>query len=268
MKDEPVTWFHGLMAERAAEFSPDAVQLPFLQREIAHFGQPALDLGCGVGRLLLPLLRAGLDVDGCDISGDMLRHCRQQAAAQGLSARLYRQPMHALDLPRKYGIIFICASFNLAGKRDHGLAALQRCFSHLREGGALLFDIDAEYAWPESWAQWAPCGRKALPEPWPQERVRRIAADGSEYIEGHRTFSLDPLEQQMVRQVRIEKWVSGKLADTQEYSQHRTLYLPNEVLLMLQVAGFCEISMRSGYTDQPGTPDSKTLVFIAHKPSG
>ena len=144
--DKPVTWFHGLIAERTAEFCPDAMQVPFFQREIELFGQPALDLGCGVGRLLLPLLRAGLDVDGCDISGDMLRYCRDKATAQGLEPRLYQQPMHALDLPRKYRTIYICSSFNLAGSQDNGLATLRRCFAHLLDGGALLLNISEEFS--------------------------------------------------------------------------------------------------------------------------
>ena len=265
MNDEPVTWFHGLMAERTAEFCPDARQVPFFQREISSFGQPALDLGCGVGRLLLPLLQAGLDIDGCDISSDMLRHCRDRAAIQGLEPRLYQQPMHALDLPRKYRTIYICASFNLAGSRDNGLTTLRRCFAHLQEGGALLFDIDAEYAWHEGWEKWEPAKRKTLPEPWPDEKVHRTSADGSEYFEQQRMLSVDPLQQKMVHQVRIEKWVSGKLISSQEYTQHRTLYLPNEVLLMLQVAGFREITIRDGCTDKLATPDSEELIFTALK---
>jgi len=265
MTDEPVSWFYGLMAERVAEFTPTPQQVPFFQREIARFGQPALDLGCGVGRLLLPLLRAGVDIDGCDISDDMLRHCRQKAAALGLEPRLYQQPMHALDLPRKYRTIFICASFNLAGGRDHGLATLRRCLAHLQDGGALLFDIDAEYTWHAGWEKWEPAQRKTLPEPWPEQGRRRVAADGSEYIERQRMLSVDPLEQRMVRQVRIEKWVAGKLLAAQEFTQHRTLYLPNEVLLMLQVTGFRQITVRGDYTDAPATPDSAELIFTALK---
>jgi SAM-dependent methyltransferase len=265
MTEEPVSWFYGLMAERVAEFTPSPRQVPFFQREIEHFGQPDLDLGCGVGRLLLPLFSAGLDIDGCDISADMLQHCRTKAAALGLKPRLYQQPMHALDLPRKYRTIYICASFNLAGSRDNGLATLRRCFAHLLAGGALIFDIDAEYTWHEGWEKWEPSKRKALPELWPEEGERRIAKDGSEYIERQRVISVDPLEQTMVCQARIEKWASGKLTDSQEYSQHRTLYLPNEVILMLQVAGFHHITLRGDYTDKPATPDSEVLVFTSIK---
>ena len=46
---------------------------------------------------------------------------------------------------------------------------------------------------------------------------------------------------------------------------HGTLYLPNEVLLMLQVAGFRQITVRGDYADEPATPDSKELIFIALK---
>ncbi len=256
MTDEPVNWFYGLMAERVARFTPNPYQVPFFQREIERFGQPVLDVGCGVGRLLLPLLCAGVDIDGCDISGDMLRHCRDKAVSQGLELRLYQQPMHALDLPRQYRTIYICDAFNLAGGRDKGLATLRRCFAHLQEGGALLLNIEAEYVWPEC---------KTLPEPWPEEGRHRVAADGSEYVERFRLVSANMLEQSYVRQVRVEKWVAGQLVASQEDTMRGDTYMKNEMLLMLEVAGFRQITVRGDYTDEPATPDSKELIFTALK---
>jgi SAM-dependent methyltransferase len=100
MNEEPVIWHYGLMAERWAESDDDIPELPFFLKQIARFGQPVLDLACGTGRLLLPLLRAGIDVDGCDLSDDMLYHCRKKAARERFNPNLYRQPMHAFDLPR------------------------------------------------------------------------------------------------------------------------------------------------------------------------
>ncbi len=107
-------------------------------REIGRYGQPVLDLACGTGRLLLPLLQAGIDVDGCDISGDMLYHCQRKAASQGFHPNLYQQPMHAIDLPRKYKMIYLCNSFGRAGSREKDLETLRRCHAHLENGGALL----------------------------------------------------------------------------------------------------------------------------------
>ena len=39
---------------------------------IERSGQPALELGCGLGHPLLELVRRGYDVDGVDASGEML----------------------------------------------------------------------------------------------------------------------------------------------------------------------------------------------------
>ena len=88
MADEPLVWHYGLMAERWAEFNIDAAELPFFLKQIARFGQPVLDVACGTGRLLVPLLRAGIDVDGCDLSEDMLHHCRTKAARESFNPNL------------------------------------------------------------------------------------------------------------------------------------------------------------------------------------
>jgi SAM-dependent methyltransferase len=72
-----------------------------------------LDLACGTGRLLIPYLRAGLDVDGCDVSADMVALCREKAAREGLSPTLFVQAMHELDPLRRYKAIFVCGAFGL-----------------------------------------------------------------------------------------------------------------------------------------------------------
>jgi SAM-dependent methyltransferase len=251
------------MAESWAECPGETPELPFFQQEIARYGQPALDLACGIGRLLIPLLRLGIDVDGCDISADMLLYCRRSAEREGLTPKLYQQPMHALELPRKYKTIFICNAFDLAGSRANDLETLRRCHAHLDQGGALLFNILAEYTSPESWDGWLSERRRDLPQPWPEQGSRRTAPDGSEYVTRVRLVDMNPLEQCLTRQVRIEKWQSGKLAATEEYAMHANMYLKSELLLMLNVAGFKDVSVRGDYTEQPATPESRELAFLA-----
>lgn len=260
---QPLVWHYGLMAERWGEFIRDAPELPFLRREIEHHGQPVLDLACGAGRLLVPLLAAGLDVDGCDLSQDMLDQCRKVADAAGLRPALSAQPMHAFNLPRRYRTIYICDSFGLAGSREQDLATLRRCHEHLEDGGALLLTIDAEYTDADSWDQWLPTTRKAMPEPWPEDARRRVALDGSEHLARFRFLAVDPLEQTYTREVELEKWRDGTLVETQTYRLRGNMYLKSEVLLMLRVAGFRSISVRGDYTDEPATADSEKLVFTA-----
>ena len=47
---------------------------------IRKYGQPVLDIGCAAGRLLIDYLSQGIDIDGVDISPEMIAICRQNAA--------------------------------------------------------------------------------------------------------------------------------------------------------------------------------------------
>ena len=260
---QPVVWHYGLMAERWAQFITDAPELPFFLGEIERYGQPVLDLACGAGRLLVPLLVAGVDVDGCDISQDMLDQCRKAAEAAGFHPALSAQPMHAFQLPRRYRTIYICDSFGLGGSRDWDLDALRRCHEHLEDGGALVFSVDAEYTTRDSWDQWLPDSRRALPEPWPDDARREVATDGSEHVARFRTVAVDPLEQTYTREVRLEKWQAGTLVASEEYELRGNMYFKGEVVLMLHAAGFDAITVRGDYTQEPATPDHDKLVFTA-----
>ena len=98
---------------------------------------PCLTLRVGRGRVLLPLLSAGVDIDGCDISQDMLDQCAANAEKHGLHPTLYAQSMDSFEIPRRYRLVYICDSFGLAGSRERDLDTLRRCYEHLESGGAL-----------------------------------------------------------------------------------------------------------------------------------
>jgi hypothetical protein len=87
MERQPQTWHHGLLAQWWAEFNvitPE--ELTYYRGLIEREGQPALDAACGAGRLLVPLLQAGLDVDGCEV--DMLTQSRSLSARAARDAPL------------------------------------------------------------------------------------------------------------------------------------------------------------------------------------
>ena len=53
-----------------------------------------------------------------------------------------------------------------------------------------------------------------------------------------RAVAADPLTQTYTREVRLEKWQSAKLVAAETYTLNGSMYLREEVLLMLKVAGF------------------------------
>src|SRR5947199_7054179 len=82
----------------------------FYRDLIVRYGQPVLDVGCGTGRLLLDYLAQGIDVDGVDVSPEMLAICSEKAQRLGLHARVFEQTMQGIDLPRTYRTIMVPSS--------------------------------------------------------------------------------------------------------------------------------------------------------------
>ena len=266
MNEQPQTWHYGLVARWWAEFNaPDPDELAFYQSFVERNGPPALDLACGTGRLLLPLLSAGLDVDGCDISPDMLALCRAEASRHGLAPQLYQQAMHELDLPRSYRTIYICDSFGIGGRRDQDAEALRRCYDQLVPGGTLVFSHYLPNDDPRRWSYWLPEQRQRLPETWPEEGTRKRTASGDEIELRTRLVDLDPLEQRQTLEMRAELWREGRLVAQEDRLLQENLYFHNEILLMLANAGFADVSVRAGYSAKKPTADDTMLVFIARR---
>jgi SAM-dependent methyltransferase len=266
MSEQPQTWHYGLIARWWAEFNaPDPDELAFYQSVVERNGPPALDLACGTGRLLLPLLNAGLDVDGCDISPDMLALCRAEASRHGLAPQLYQQAMHDLNLPRSYRTIYICDSFGIGGRRDQDAAALRRCYDQLAAGGTLVFSYYLPNDDQRHWSYWLPEQRQRLPEAWPEEGTRKRSASGGEIELRTRLVALDPMEQRQTLEMRAELWHEGRLVAQEDRLLQETLYFHNEILLMLGNAGFAEVSVRAGYSAKKPTADDTMLVFIARR---
>lgn len=249
------TWHYGLVARWWAEFSEPGPEIDYFRRFVEE-GQPALDVACGAGRLLLPYLRAGLDVDGCDISADMLAHCREAAEREGLSPNLYAQAMHELDLPRRYRTVFVCGGFGLGSSRDQDVETLRRLYAHLEPGGLLVFDVEAhEPALPE------------LRRPWSEPSGRRLGSDGAEYALQGRVADFDPAARRITRELRAYMWRDGELVAEEEHVLTETFYLERELVLMLEGAGFVDVEVRGQHNDLPPTAEDDFLVCVARRPS-
>ena len=264
---QPQTWHYGLVAKWWSEFNDDfrPHEIPFFRRFIERAGQPALDVACGTGRLLLPYLRAGLDVDGCDVSADMIALCREKAEREGLSPNLYVQPMHELDLPRRYKTIFVCGAFGLGSNRDQDVRALKCFHEYLEPGGTLLLDSEVPYADTRQWKFWLKDERALLPEAVQPAGERRRASDGADYALRSRIVELDPLAQHVTLEIHAERWRNGTLELEEDRTLNIGLYFRNELLLMLERIGFRNIVVYGEHSEVAPTSNDDFLVFVATK---
>ena len=264
MGHEVKTWHYGLVAREWAEHNNDGPEIAYFQRQIENYGQPALDAGCGTGRLLLPFLRAGLDVDGCDVSGDMLGRCREKAELEGLRPQLYRQALHELALPRRYRSIVACGVFGIGVSREQDAEALRRFYGHLQPGGVLLLENYFPYRSAKEWQLWRKDGRSRLPDPWP-DWIGTTPPTGTEYELYARVVDLDPLEQHLTREMRTLLWRDGRPVADQTYTLTENLYFRNELRAMLAHAGFRLEAEKGDWTDEDAGPDHGVIVFFARK---
>ncbi len=263
-QESPITtWHHGLMARWWAEFvEPEPDELACYRAAIEHFGQPALDLGCGAGRLLVPLLRDGLDIDGADVSADMLVEAARLAAAIGARPHLFAQAVHQLDTGRRYRTIFACGVIGIGGTRAQDLDGFRRVYDHLEPGGAFVIGHTLPTAGqsPESWAHWLPHEVGELPRPWRDEWVRKTTADGDELGLNTRLADFHPVEQRLAYEVRLRQWHDGEVVAEESYRLTENEYFAPELILMLEVAGFGEIEMVAAYGGE--TPFDHPAVVI------
>jgi SAM-dependent methyltransferase len=238
-------------------------EIPFYQAHIERSGQPVLDAGCGAGRLLLPYLRAGPDVDGCDQSADMIEVCREKVAIEGFEPNLYVQAMHAIDLPRMYRTILVVGSFGLGSHRERDMQALVRMREHLEPGGTVLIDIEVPYADPGHWEYWLKDKRVSLPETEEVPHPRRRTSDGSEYAMSARLVAVEPLDQRVTMEAHIQRWRDGTLEAEEQYQLDIGMYFKSEMLMMLEQAGFANVAMYGEHQDRPPTSDDDFIVFAA-----
>ena len=255
MSESPLVWHYGLMAEYWARFKTDAPEMPQLLKLISRFGHEFLDLACGSGRIFTNLLIAGVDADGVDISDDMLDAARKAASAHGFAPALLAQPMHELNLPRQYGTILICDSFGLGGAG----ATTFPCFRGLpRTPEARRRRWSSIWGWRHR-RRLGSDGRlrlrERLPADWPDIPITVSCRMAASFRLRIRTVELDPMAQSYVREMSIEKWQGGRRVAVESSHLRGSLYLPQELLLMLQVAGFQAVRTFGG-----GLPTTKRQV--------
>ncbi|MFC1715485.1 class I SAM-dependent DNA methyltransferase [Candidatus Poribacteria bacterium] len=120
--------------------------MPFYVEEAKKAGSPVLELGCGTGRVTIPVAESGIDIVGLDLSEDMLSVARQKISRFSTEAQnriqLVEGDMRYFSLDQKFNLIMIPfrAFLHIVTPEDQR-QALTCIREHLTDDGCLVFNI-------------------------------------------------------------------------------------------------------------------------------
>jgi SAM-dependent methyltransferase len=111
-----------------------------LAREHGLAGRRLLDVGCGTGNALLPMLERGYDVTGVDISPRMLEVAREKLPE---AVALVAADMRSLPDLGEFDLVWSVAdAVNYLHSAEELVAAFDGFRRNLAPGGVVVFDVD------------------------------------------------------------------------------------------------------------------------------
>jgi SAM-dependent methyltransferase len=228
----------------------------YLERA-ANAEGPILDAGCGSGRLLLPMLSAGLDAYGFDASPIMIEKLEQGLIAETGAERVWvdsLQDFPGRGLPAFSLIICTFNTFLHVLSQDEQLKVLENFYNALAPDGVLLLDIISPM-------------RFAILDDASELRVFEgaVTNENGDAIQIWRWFDRDLVAQ--LGTYNREYRVTSK--DGTERSEHSLIdfrwTFPNEMELLLRHVGFPTRDVYGDFDGGPLTETSDVQIWRARK---
>lgn len=200
-----------------------------LYQELFSKEDSILEPMCGSGRLLIPLLQLGYDVEGFDDSTHMLESCKQRAKKIGLNPILYQNTIGNFSTNKQYqGVIIPLGSFQLLYPREKSCGGLEKFHRWLTPGGKLVMDLFIP------WEAMYEHGEVEI-----STRDVKLQAGGSIRLNNHTITN--KLEQHSLSKTRYTKYANEKAIAEEDEQMDILWYYPYEMELMLKKHGFKHI---------------------------
>ncbi|MXZ45551.1 MAG: class I SAM-dependent methyltransferase [Chloroflexi bacterium] len=227
-----------------------------LYMEIAA-GRDVLELGCGTGRVAVPLAASGVRVTGVDLSPAMLALARDRA--DGLPVRLVEGDMRTLDLGECFGAVFVpLGGLQHMTTAADVAAALATVARHLQPGGHAVVDVEAPH--PDDWLP----GPRPLLQHWTRELPREPGTPGGTVT---KLVAVEGRPVESLREVTYHFDIQPPEGPLQRVTQQFTLRVitAGEMELAARLAG---LRVAVWYGDYDGAPrregDDRLIAVLEH----
>jgi SAM-dependent methyltransferase len=215
---------------------------------------PVLDIACGTGRILLPCLEAGVDIEGLDLFEPMLKKLRANAAAKGLSPRLHQADMSDFSLPRRFALVMIpFNAFIHNMTQESQIRCLQLCREHLLPDGMLAFDT----FFPTLEYVSTPSNTRVLEGemPHPETGLSMRMYD---------TRTIDRVAQTQHSLNELELLAAdGSIATVHRSHCIGRYFYKHEMELLVRIAGFAHWEIYGDFDRRPLTSENDAMIVMA-----
>lgn len=223
-----------------------AGDIEYYHKKIKDIKGKILEAGVGTGRMLIPLMEKGIDIDGVDLSPEMLAACQHNLNQRQLETNLYLQNLVNLSLPTLYhGIIMPTGSFCLLPK-NLITEILASFFQHLETGGKLICDVELPLDFIPNQVSTSSYPLK--------DNQGLLFTSTSEEINWH--------EQKTAYIHRYDLLNKGAIEKTEVSNFVLYWYSQLELELLLKATGFSKVAFEVGYNQDT---TSSLITFIATK---
>lgn len=231
--------------------------IPFVLAQARQTGGPVLELGCGSGRLLLPLARAGVAVTGLDHSPVMLARAQERLAEESEAVQnrvlLVEGDMNRFVIDGRFPLILIPYNTFMHLDDAQALAALKQVKRHLAVGGQLFIDLANPFTVANTPEDHLLSLENVLTDPETGDVILHLAANRLDTAVQtlHITWVYD-------RSVATGGPVHRTIAQATYHYRY-----PHQMELLLQEAGFTQLAFYGGYDQAAFDADSERLLLLA-----
>jgi len=213
-------------------------------------GGPVLELGCGTGRILLPIAQEGIECVGLDASSHMLEALRAKGPPGNLRVAPGRLQDFELGDARFALVTAPFRVFQHLYTVEDQLACLARVRRHLAPGGTFAFDVFSPRL-----------ARIALIEEPEAEDCRW--RDGEDEIVRRVSVTRDhPIQLQQVT-MHYERYRDGRRLARETTDFPMRYFFRYELEHLLARAGFEELTLYGDFDRAEYGADSAEMIFVA-----
>lgn len=214
----------------------DEEQFHFYHNLVKNAKGPSLELACGSGRILLPLVKEGADLDGVESSKELIDLLKKKAEALKITPSIYHRRLEDLDIKKQYRLIFVTlGSLQLMPNLGDVKVLLKQLKRMLTESGELSISL---------FMPWM--GRQFESNRWVIVSDFTDKETKMRYIRREKTTH-DVVEQRIEGLVRYEVWKGRDLLELHEKPLFVRWYGRREFEYMLKEAGFRKVHFQQSY---------------------